>query len=124
MTNKTVTYKSETIPVKWKLPSYPELVKINSGLLSQDDISRCALTKTFALGTLSLRLYISVMLDDIKRSDVLDLVTESLSLYVQGEIPSSLADEISGLALTLSVLLYGVQVSISFLENDLCIFIL
>lgn len=124
MTNKTVTYEALTpVLVKEKTRTfYATPVSISSGLLSQDDVNRCALTKTFVLGTSSLYLYMSVMLEDIIRSNVLDLVAESLSLYVQGEVPSSLTDEISGLALTLSAL-YEVQISISVNENDFYFFV-
>lgn len=124
MTNKTVTYESTTpIFVTEKARSYLVTpVEISSSLLSQDDIDRCTLAKTLILGTSSLYVYMSVMLEDTISSNVVDLVAESLSLYVQGDIPSSLTDELAGLALTLSAIC-EVRISISVNENDFYFFV-
>ena len=124
MTNKTVTYESTTpIFVTEKARSYLVTpVEISSSLLSQDDIDRCTLAKTLILGTSSLYVYMSVSLEDETRSNVLDLVAESLSLYVKGELPSSLTGELAGLALTLSAL-YEVQISISVNEKNFYFFV-
>lgn len=124
MTNKTVTYESTTpIFVTEKARSYLVTpVEISSSLLSQDDINWCTLAKTFILGSSSLYVYMSVSLEDATRSNILDLVTESLSLYVKGELPSSLTGELAGLALTLSAL-YEVQISISVNEKNFYFFV-
>lgn len=124
MTNKTVTYKALTpVLIKEKTRTYYATpVNISSELLSQDDVNRCALTRTFVLGTSSLYLYMSVMLEDTISSNVVDLVAESLSLYVQGDVPSSLTDELAGLALTLSAIC-EVRISISVNENDFYFFV-